>query len=206
MQTSEDLKQALFIDREASFFRLRGGYPIPLAGATWWAFLGTMGYLMRSHGQWILLAFVTSGAIFPLALLFARLFKVDFLHDKTAVTDLLFPAFTSMLLFWPIAMSAFSTYPQIVPLILAIGMSIHWPVIGWMYGRTAIFTTHAVVRAIVCFVLWNWWPASRFTILPFAVCAIYLATIGAILIASSTEKQGAESLQSTKPGGSLTNR
>ena len=52
MQDSMDLKQALFADREASFFRLRAGYPIPLAGATWWAILGTAGYLLPSRGQW----------------------------------------------------------------------------------------------------------------------------------------------------------
>jgi uncharacterized protein DUF7010 len=72
--------------------------------------------------------------------------------------DALWPAFVSMLLFWPIAISAYWTYPQLVPLVLAIGMSIHWPLIGWTYGRTAIYTAHAVVRAVACFVLWNWWP------------------------------------------------
>jgi hypothetical protein len=112
MQSSTELKQALFIDRDASFFRLRGGYPIPLAGATWWATLGMAGYLLPSRGQWILFAFVTSGAIFPLALLFARLFKVDFMRDKTAAGDILFPTFASMLLFWPIAISAFWNLPS----------------------------------------------------------------------------------------------
>ena len=43
MRDSLDLKQALFVDREAGFFRLRGGYPIPLpvqrGGPSWarWA-------------------------------------------------------------------------------------------------------------------------------------------------------------------------
>jgi hypothetical protein len=189
VRDSQDLQQALFVEREASFFRLRGGYPIPLAGATWWVVLGALGYLLHSRGLWIFVAFVTSGAIFPLALLFARLFKIDFMRDKTAVTDVLFPTFASMMLFWPIAISAYWTYPQLVPLVLAIGMSIHWPVIGWTYGRTAIFTAHAVVRAVACFVLWNWWPSTRFTVLPFTVSAIYLATVGAILIASTPERQ-----------------
>jgi len=76
-----------------------------------------------------------------------------------------------------------------VPLILGIGMSIHWPVIGWTYGRTAIYTAHAVVRAIACIVLWNWFPSTRFTVLPFAVSATYLATIAAILIASSAGRK-----------------
>ena len=188
MIDSAELNKLLLADREASFFRLRGGYPVPLAGATWWAILGTMGYFLHSRNLWIFLSFVTSGAIFPLALLFARLFKIDFMHDKTAATDVLLPTFASMLLFWPIAISAYWTYPQLVPLVLAIGMSIHWPVIGWLYARTAIYITHAVVRAVACFVLWNWWPSSRFTVLPFMVSAIYLLTVCAILVASSPEK------------------
>jgi hypothetical protein len=189
MIDSVALQKMLFADREATFFRLRGGYPIPLAGAAWWAVLGMMGYFLRSRNLWILLAFVTSGAIFPLALLFARLFKVDFMHDKSAAMDILFPTFASMMLFWPIAISTYWSYPQLVPLVLAIGMSIHWPVIGWTYGRTGIYTTHAVVRAVACFALWNWWPSSRFTVLPYAVSAIYLLTVGAILVASSPEKK-----------------
>jgi hypothetical protein len=189
MMNSMNLKQALFAEREASFFRLRGGYSIPIAGALWWAALGTSGYLLHSHNLWIFLAFVTSGVMFPLAMLLARLLKNDFMRDRTAVSDLLFPAFTSMMLFWPIVISAWWTYPPLVPLILGIGMSIHWPVIGWTYGRTAIYTAHAVVRAIACFVLWNWFPSTRFTVLPFAVSAIYLATVAAILIASSADRQ-----------------
>jgi hypothetical protein len=189
MREAADLRQALLLERESAFFRLRGGYPIPLAGATWWACLGTMGLLVHSRNLWIFIAFVTSGAIFPLALLYARLFKVDFMRDKTAVTDVLFPTFAAMMLFWPIAISAYWTYPQLVPLVLAIGMSMHWPVIGWTYGRTAIYTAHAVVRAVACFVLWNWWPNSRFTVLPYTVSAIYLATVCVILVASSTGRQ-----------------
>lgn len=187
MKNSKELKQSLFEDRQSAFFRLRGGYPIPLAGATWWAFLGTMGYYLHSKSLWIFVAFVTSGLIFPLALLFARLCRVDFMHDKTAAMDVLFPAFASMLLFWPIAISAYWMYPEFVPLILAIGMSIHWPVIGWMYGRTIIYTTHSVVRAVACFILWNWWPSSRFTVLPYTVSAIYLLTVCTILVTSSSK-------------------
>ena len=179
------LKRALLVERESSFFRLRGGYPIPLAGAIWWACLGFAGLHLRHHDQWIMFAFYTSGLIFPLALLLARVTRNGFMQDRTAVSDALFPAFASMLVFWPIAISAFRSYPELVPLILGIGMSVHWPVIGWMYGRTAIFTTHAVVRAIGCFVVWNWFPQGRFTVLPFCVCGIYLVTVAAIAVASS---------------------
>lgn len=120
-----------------------------------------------------------------LALLFARIFRNGFMRDKTTVLDVLFPAFASMLLFWPDCDCGVWSFPPLVPLVLGIGMSIHWPVIGWKYGRPAIYTAHAVVRAMVCFVLWNWWPGSRFTVLPFAMSSIYLATVVAILVASA---------------------
>lgn len=189
MADSKVLKQTLFAEREASFFRLRGGYPIPIAGAIWWAALGAAGYLLHSRNLWIFVAFVTSGVVFPLAVLLARLLRNNFMRDRTAVTDLLFPAFGSMMLFWPIAISAWWSYPDLVPLILAVGMSILWPVVGWTYGRTALFSAHAAARAVVCFVLWNWFPSTRFTLLPLAVSAIYLATAFVILITSSEGRQ-----------------
>jgi hypothetical protein len=40
-------------------------------------------------------------------LLFA---SIDFVHDKTAAMDVLFPAFVSMPISWPIAISAYCTY------------------------------------------------------------------------------------------------
>jgi hypothetical protein len=175
--------------REAAFFRLRGGYPIPLAGAIWWALLGLAGFWLHNRGLWILLAFVLSGILFPLALLLAKLFRIDFMRDRTPVSDVTFAAMASMLLFWPIAIAAYWSYPQLVPLILAIGMSIMWPVIGWSYARTGLFTAHAIVRAIACFVIWNWWPSGRFTILPLAVSLIYLITIVAIVLLSSPRAQ-----------------
>ena len=177
-----DLTSALRAERVASYTRLRGGYPVPLAGAIWWTALGVWGHLAPSRHYWILGAFVSSGLIFPLALLLARLLRVDFMRDRTAVNDLLFPAFVGMLLFWPIAISAWWSHPELVPLILAIGMSIHWPVIGWTYGRPGLFSAHAIIRAVVCFIIWNWMPAHRFTTLPFAVAAIYAVTVIAIVV------------------------
>lgn len=186
-----ELKKALRAERDASFFRLRGGFPVALAGGVWWAGMGLAGYRLHSHLQWILLAFYCSALIFPLAILFGRLFRINFMADRTAVSEVIFPAVGSMLLFWPMAITAFWVYPELVPLILAISMSIMWPVVGWSYGRTALFSSHAGVRAVVCFVLWNWWPATRFTVLPLAVSAIYLVTVVALIVASSTSRQRA---------------
>jgi hypothetical protein len=180
---ASELAGQLTSERLASFVRLKGGFPIPLAGAVYWAGLGVAGYRL-SPDQWNLLAFVASGMIFPLALLFSKLWRVDFMRDRTAVSSVLFPSFASMLLFWPIAISAMWKAPQLVPLVLAIGMSQHWPVIGWSYGKTAVFTTHSVVRAVGAFILWNWRPHGRFTVLPFWVSVVYLVTVVCIVAAA----------------------
>lgn len=170
-----NLAEQLKTERLNSYIRLRGGFPIPLAGMVYWlvlAFLGTK----FSPQTWSLLAFILSGSIFPLALLFAKLFRNPFIKDRTAVTDVLVPAFASMLLFWPMAIAAMWHFNEMVPLILAIGMSIHWPVIGWSYCRTAPYIAHAIVRALVAFGIWQWLPEARFTGLPLSVAVIYLLT------------------------------
>ena len=177
----EQLRADVRRDQIASFVRLKGGFPFPLAGAVYWAALGVAGHYL-SVNDWNLAAFVFSGAIFPLAILLSKIFRSDFMKDRTATGDILGPAFVSMLLFYPIAFSAFWAAPELVPLIVAIGMSQHWPIIGWSYGKPGLYSAHAIARAIGAFVIWNWIPDGRFTLIPFWVAAVYLATVVAILI------------------------
>lgn len=182
-----DLKAALLADRLAAYKRLRGGFPIPLAGIVYWTALAWAGTRFEI-GQWSMLAFIGSGMIFPLALLFARLFRNPFMKDRTATGDVLLPAFISMLLFWPMIAGAAQVAPQMVPLILAIGMSLHWPVIGWSYGRTGLYSAHAVVRALAVTLIWLLIPDARLTLLPLAVAAVYLVTVLAIVADSARVK------------------
>jgi len=181
--TIEALRAELKADRLGSYARLRGGFPIPLAGATYWAVLGVAGYSL-DLATWAQAAFFGTGAIFPLALLYARVFRNNFMKDKSAVGSVLIPAFISMLLFWAYIAVAAQTAPSMIPLILAVGMSVHWPVIGWAYGRTTIFSAHAIARAIIPTTLWFVYPDARLTLLPFSVAAIYLLTVFVIYIDS----------------------
>lgn len=182
-----DLKAALLADRLAAYKRLRGGFPIPLAGVVYWAALAWAG-TQFNQDLWCGVAFFGSGAIFPLALLFAKLFRNPFMKDRTAVGDVLLPAFISMLLFWPMVIAAMQVDPQLVPLMLAIGMSLHWPVIGWSYGRTGLYSAHSIVRAVAVLLIWLWLPEARFTLLPLAVAVVYIVTVLAIVVDSARVK------------------
>lgn len=82
-----------------------------------------------------------------------------------------------MLLFWPMAALAYWTAPDLALPILAIGMSMHWPVIGWSYGRTALYTAHAIARAILVAVIFMLEPDQRLVLIPASVTMVYLATV-----------------------------
>ena len=196
---SMQLKADLLADRLAAYKRLRGGFPIPLAGALYWAALAWAGtrYALET---WSAIAFIGSGLIFPLAILFAKLFRNPFMKDRTATGDVLVPAFIAMLLFWPMLVGVIQVAPEAAPLMLAIGMSLHWPVIGWSYGRTALFSAHAIVRAIVVLGIWIYLPEARLTLLPLAVCGIYLVTVLAILIDSARVKVPGQLAVYARPG------
>ena len=111
------------------------------------------------------------------------------MKEKTAVGDVLLPTFISMLLFWPMVVAATSEGSAAIALvILAIGLSLHWPVIGWSYGRTAIYAGHSIVRAALVMVLWFVFPEQRFLFVPLAVAAVYAATVLVILVDSGRVK------------------
>lgn len=181
-QEMETLKAQLAEHRLAQYIRLSGGVPIVLAGAIYWgvmAWVGTFSDLER----WAAIAFPLSGAIFPLALLFAALTRNNFMKDKSAVGSVLLPTFISMLLFWPILiMAAKSSAPELIVPILAIGMSLHWPVIGWSYNRTALLTSHALIRAAAVLFIWFTMPEANLVLIPMAVCAVYILTAIAIYL------------------------
>lgn len=178
-----DLAAALRQEREASYVRLRGGFPVLLAGATYWAALAALGFLADER-TWFLAALLGSGTIFPLALMYDAIFRNNFMKDRSAVSSVLLPAFVAMFLFWPMAIGALWTHPPLFPLILAIGLSLHFPVIGWAYNRTLLFCGHAVLRALAVFLVWQFLPDQRLTVLPLVVTAAYLITV-AIVVADS---------------------
>lgn len=178
------LEKALSAERIAQYVRLRGGFPVPLAGAIYWAALGLWGFTTDLAG-WAQVAFPASGLIFPLALLLSRAFGVRMMGDRSPVDGVLVPTFAAMLLFWVFIVAAAMTKEySLIPLLLAVGMSAHWPVIGWSYGRTSLYTAHAVLRALIALYIFVQYPEHRLTWLPLSVAAVYLVTVLAIYIDS----------------------
>lgn len=98
-----------------------------------------------SDTNWTWVALFTSGLIFPLGLLLSKPFKSNLMVKTTPLSKLIFPAMLAMLLSLPITVAVTFVNVSLVPLTLGIGMSLHWPVIGWMYNSKTCLL-HALVR------------------------------------------------------------
>ena len=167
-------ESTLLTQKQSYLVRTNGGISLPMAGALYWLALGLAGFYLKP-GLWNLLAFFTSGLIFPVGLLLQRPMKANILL-KSPLSGLLLPAIMTMLLSWPIIIATSLADKTVVPLTLAIGMSLHWPTIGWLYGsRTCLL--HAPVRAALVSICWFSLPEARYTVLPFVVAGVYLASV-----------------------------
>ncbi len=180
--TLAEIESGLKSARLSAYAEVRGGWPVPLAGATYWAVLAWLGGRV-DPANWSLLA-LGSGVIFPLAIGYAALFRNPFMKSKVPDQGAVFMAMGGMLMFWPMAVAAMWNFNELTPLILAIGMAGHWPVFGWSYGRPLPFLFHVIVRAVVAFGIWQYMPDARFTLLPAAIAGIYLVTVAILFIDS----------------------
>ncbi|QHV95396.1 DUF7010 family protein [Spirosoma endbachense] len=169
-----DFDQALTNQKRNYFVDANAGLSLPVAGTIYWAILGIAGFYLKP-GYWMLLAFCTSGLLFPLGLALQKPFKSN-LMVKTPLSSLIPYALFSMMLSWAITVPASSLDKSFAPLCLAIGMSIHWPIIGWIYD-SKVCQLHALIRALLVVACWYLLPNDRFTILPLVVSGVYALTV-----------------------------
>ena len=165
-----DFTQLLDQERRRYFIQSNGGIALPAAGALYWLALGVVGFWLKP-GHWMLLAFVTSGLIFPLGLALQKPLKANLLV-KSPLSGLMGPALAAMMLSWPVTIAASGVDKSLAPLALAIGMSVHWPVIGWLFG-SRVCLLHALSRAILATGIWYLFPSDRFTLIPLVVALLY---------------------------------
>ncbi|WP_080053751.1 DUF7010 family protein [Spirosoma aerolatum] len=182
-----DFNQEIVNQKRQFLIRANAGISLPIAGAIYWAALAVAGFYLKP-GQWTLMAFCTSGLLFPLGLALQKPFKAN-LMVKNPLAGLIPYALFSMMLSWGIIIPASSIDKSLVPLCLAIGMSIHWPIIGWLYDSKAC-QLHALLRTIVVVACWYTLPGLRFTLLPLLVSVLYVLTvIGLTIEVTQARKQ-----------------
>ncbi|MEQ8404460.1 MAG: hypothetical protein RKE49_05130 [Oceanicaulis sp.] len=170
-----DFDIALDLERRR-YARLAGyGVSLPMAGAVYWAALAGLGLVLGPE-NWGFAAAAMSGLIFPLGLGLQGVMRSPFMKAKSPLSRPVVWSVLAINLLWPAHIAIILTAPEIAPLSLAIGMALHWPVIGWVYGSN-FGIAHALVRTALVSAVWFALPDARFTVLPAAVALIYAATV-----------------------------
>lgn len=166
--------------RRDLYARAGGGAALPLAGMIYWGALALLAGRVPTE-TWVMAAYFGSGAIFPLGIALQKPTGSDVLA-KSELSGATFAGLIAMMLVWPITIAGSQGDPSFVPLSLAIGMSLHWPIVGWMYGRTVLYTSHALIRAAAVTGIWFALPDHRFDLIPAAVVGAYAISFLWILI------------------------
>lgn len=167
-----DLNTMFLDERRRYSAAAGGGVSLPVAGAIYWAAMAVAGTMLEPT-DWAFAAAFASGLIFPLGLLLQGVFKSPFMKAKSPLSGVTMAALIAINLLWPVHFVIIAAIPEAAPLTLAIGMTLHWPIIGWGYA-SRVCMIHAIVRTAVVAAIWYGAPDLRFVGIPLAVSGLYL--------------------------------
>ena len=147
-------------EKRRFFVETRGGVYFPIAGVIFWLLLGVAGFFL-SERTWCVVILTAAVVATPIAIiLFKKL--VSHLTVKSPLATLILPALLPVALSLGMAIAVFYSDISLVPLALVIGLTSHWPGVGWLFG-TSIFTVHAIVRVLLAVAIWFLFLEARFT-------------------------------------------
>ena len=164
------------VDLRADFEqRTHRSMSLPIAGAIVWSLAAVFGCLLAFKPALLALVFST-GAIFPLALLIARLRKEELLNNTNPLTRLMGACVLMVNLLWALHIPLLMKAPIFVPLSLGIGLGLHWVVYSWIIGHPLGYV-HAIVRTLGLVAAWFLFPSNVITACALVVVATYCITL-----------------------------
>lgn len=170
MNLQEEIKR----EKARCLVEANGGISLPASGMIYWLALGIAGFFLNK-AMWTYGAMYTSGLILPLGFLLSKPLKAN-LKVKSPLSSIIFPAFVGMGLSFSVTIAVIYANINLVPLAFSVGMTLHWPAIGWMYG-SRVCLIHAIARTAAVTFCYFAFPEYNFTLIPFVVALAYFVTI-----------------------------
>ena len=155
--------------------RSKGSLSMPIAGALVWAVIGFLGVFLPPKAATLALVFGT-GAIFPLALVIARVRREQLISNTNPLAKLMGMCVLMVNLLWALHVPLLVHAPEFVPLSLGIALGLHWVVYSWI-TRHSLGVEHAVFRSVALAAAWWMFPDIRITACAIVVVAAYSFTI-----------------------------
>ena len=157
---------------------------MPLAGLAVWCIVGMLSLILPPGSATLVLVFAT-GAIFPLALGFARLRGEHLLESTNPLAKLMGVCVVMVNLLWALHIPLLLQAPQFVPLSLGIALGLHWMVYSWIIAHPLGYR-HAMLRTLGLLAVWFAFPSHPVT----ASAAVVILAYGITLAEMHTRSVG----------------
>jgi hypothetical protein len=158
----------------------RGSVSMPIAGALVWLVIALISARLDERSGVLVLLFAT-GAIFPLALLIARVRGEILMSSENPLAKLMGLCVLMVNLLWAVHIPLFLHAPTFVPLSLGIGLGLHWVVWSWIVQHPAGII-HAVLRTVLVLVAWSIFPEQRLFAVGLAIVFVYGISVWQMLV------------------------
>jgi len=162
----------------------RMGVGMPIAGMVYWIAVAVLVAQFPIKSA-VYMAFFATGAVFPLGILFTRLFGGDLFTKSPALTGLGLQLAAVQLFFWPVMTILASVAPNWTPYCMAVLFGSHFLPYGWLYrSRGYMLLTVLTTVATTATVLIARGPVPG--IVPLVAAGCYLVSV--IVIRMETAK------------------
>jgi hypothetical protein len=144
---------------------------MPLAGMVVWLLVAIAGLFLPIYESTLVMLLAT-GAIFPLALLFAKFRNERLVSSSNPLAKLMGLCVLMVNLLWAVHVPLLLNAPQFVPLSLGIGLGLHWIVYSWIIQHP-LGTIHAVMRTLLIIGVWLAFPTRQVAAVGFVIVLVY---------------------------------
>ncbi|MDR7121053.1 DUF7010 family protein [Rheinheimera soli] len=148
---------------------------MPLAGTVFWSVVLVLSLLLPFKTVLLVMLF-GSGAIFPLALLFAKWRGEDLFMKANVLGKLMGVGVIMANSLWALHIPLLFAKPELVPFSLALALAIHWPLYGWIIQHK-LGLQHLLMRAFGLFAAFLWLPINSITAAALVTVICYLVTL-----------------------------
>jgi hypothetical protein len=148
---------------------------MPLAGALMWCAIAILGVVLPPRTALFALLSGT-GAIFPLALIFAKIRSEQLIANRNEFAGLMVACVFMVNLLWAVHIPLLFKAPSLVPLSLGIGLGLHWVVYSWVIQHPLGYV-HATLRTVGVFFAWLCFPTHSITACAIVVVATYCVAL-----------------------------
>ena len=175
--TIDELRDELIVDGQK-------GYPFFLSGALYWIVMGFIGLIYESSQQLALFYLIGTFSIFPLAIAFSKILKVNILStNPLAVLGGIIGGIQAFYI--PVWVVIYIEQFELIPMSIGILGTSHFLPYLWIY-RSKTYAVLTIAMALISFIFGYILIDQAFVLMPFLLFVVYPSTFISLKIETRT--------------------